>query len=156
MTSRECSYPSVEEVIHGVVVNDPYRWLEGRELPETQEWIREQGERCGAYFESCDAFGLLRGRVERYLNVEIVDQPARAGNRYVYRRRNKDQEQACIYVMDIKTNQERLLVDPSGEGPFASVGIHRVGATALIRTPREPYSRARARVKFVMAPFAAL
>jgi prolyl oligopeptidase len=126
MTSRECSYPSVEEVIHGVVVNDPYRWLEGRELPETQEWIREQGERCGAYFESCDAFGLLRGRVERYLNVEIVDQPARAGNRYIYRRRNKDQEQACIYVMDIKTNQERLLVDPSGEGPFASVGIHRV------------------------------
>src|SRR6202522_487706 len=32
----------------------------------------------------------------------------------------------------------------------------RLGATALIRTPRDPYSRATARVKFVMAPFAAL
>jgi hypothetical protein len=32
----------------------------------------------------------------------------------------------------------------------------RLGATALIRTPREPYPLAKARVKFVMAPFAAL
>jgi hypothetical protein len=32
----------------------------------------------------------------------------------------------------------------------------RLGATALIRTPREPYSSAKARVKFVMAPFAAV
>jgi prolyl oligopeptidase len=126
MTSRECSYPAVEEIIHGVVVSDPYRWLEGRELPETEEWIREQGKRCEAYFSGCDTFGLLRCRVERYLNVEVVDQPARIGDRYIYRRRNEDQEQACIYVMDIETNQERLLVDPSGEGPFASVGVHRV------------------------------
>jgi hypothetical protein len=37
----------------------------------------------------------------------------------------------------------------------ASVEV-RLGATALIRTPREPYSSARARVKFVTAPFAAL
>jgi hypothetical protein len=32
----------------------------------------------------------------------------------------------------------------------------RLGATALIRTPREPYSSAKARVKFVTVPFAAL
>jgi prolyl oligopeptidase len=35
----------VEEVIHGVVVRDPYRWLENRALPETQEWITEQQKR---------------------------------------------------------------------------------------------------------------
>jgi hypothetical protein len=33
---------------------------------------------------------------------------------------------------------------------LASVGV-RLGATALMRTPREPYSSARERVKFVMA-----
>src|SRR5215469_14346157 len=32
----------------------------------------------------------------------------------------------------------------------------RLGATALIRTPLEPYSSARERVKFAIAPFAAL
>src|SRR5450432_3806193 len=32
----------------------------------------------------------------------------------------------------------------------------RLGATALIRTPREPYSSAKARVKFVTPHFAAL
>ena len=126
MTWRECSYPPVEQAIHGVVVNDPYRWLEDRGLPETEEWIREQCKRREDYFSRCEAFSSLRDRVERYLNVEVVDQPARIGDRYIYRRRNKDQEQACIYVMDIGTNHERLLVDPSGEGPFASVGIHRI------------------------------
>jgi hypothetical protein len=38
-------------------------------------------------------------------------------------------------------------------GPTVEV---RLGGTALIRTPREPYSSARERVKLVMAPFAAL
>jgi hypothetical protein len=37
----------------------------------------------------------------------------------------------------------------------ASVEV-KLGATALMRTPREPYSSAKARVKFVTAPFAAL
>jgi len=88
-------HPPIVDTIHGVTISDPYRWLEERELPETEAWIDEQGLRCDAYCSNCFALDSLRSRVKTFLNVEAVDQPARAGGRYFYRRRNKDQEQAC-------------------------------------------------------------
>lgn len=122
----------VEEVLHGVQVRDPYRWLEDRSLPETKQWIEEQRARYEAYFLDCDALGVLRRRVESFLNVEVVDQPVRVGEHYFYRRRNRDQEQACIYVKTSCTGKEQLLVDPSNQGPFTSVGIHRISDDASL------------------------
>jgi len=119
-------FAPVEEMIHGVLVRDPYRWLEDRSLPETEEWILEQQRRCDAYFGECEELPAIRERVREYLDVEVVDQPARVGGRYFYRRRARGQEQGCIYVRDAITGIERLLVDLSADGPFVSVGIHRV------------------------------
>jgi prolyl oligopeptidase len=116
----------VDEVIHGVVVHDPYRWLEDRNLPETEEWIAEQQKRCQQYFAECGNLDVLRSRVREYLDVEVVDQPARVAGRNFYRKRNRGQEQASIYVQDIATGQERLLVDPSEQGQYVSAGIHRI------------------------------
>lgn len=116
----------VEEIIHGVLVRDPYRWLEDRSLPETEEWIREQQRRCDAYFSECEELLTIRQRVQEYVDVEIVDQPTKIGKLYFYRRRNKGQEQGCIYVRNTSTGAERLLVDPSPNGSFVSVGIHRI------------------------------
>lgn len=119
-------FAPVEDVFHGVVVRDPYRWLEDRTLPETEQWIREQQRRCEAYFSDCPDLEAIQRRVRNYLDIEFLDQPARVGSRYFYRRRDRGQEQACIYVREVATNEERLLVDPFLEGPFTSVGIHRI------------------------------
>jgi len=73
---------------------------------------------------------LLRTRVQNFLNLPVVDQPARVGSLYFFRRRNPDQEQACIYVREAETNAERLLIDPSSEGRFTSVEIHRISDNA--------------------------
>ena len=116
----------VEEVLHGVRVVDPYRWLENRESAETKGWIAHQGILHEAYFSALAGFDGLRARVAECLAVEVVDQPAQIGSRRFYRRREKDHEQACIYVTDVAAGKERLLVDPSAQGPFASVAIHRI------------------------------
>lgn len=116
----------VEEMIHGVLVRDPYRWLEDRSLPKTEKWIREQQRRCKQYFAECKDLPAIRERVRAYLDVEITDQPSRVGSRYFCRRRNQGQQQASIYVRDAVTGQERQLVDVSPLGSFASVGIHRI------------------------------
>lgn len=116
----------VDEVLHGITVRDPYRWLENRTLPETEAWIREQQHQCNAYFAACPGLQMLERHVREYLDVEVVDQPARVANRYFYRKRRKGQEQPCIYVRDIATAEERILIDPSEQGLFTSVGIHRI------------------------------
>jgi prolyl oligopeptidase len=121
-----CTSGPVSEVLHGKTVIDPYRWLEDRALPETEGWIRGQQSRCEGYFSTCPGLDAIRVHVRDYLDVEVVDQPAKVEGRYFYRRRSRGQEQACIYVCDIPTGNERLLVDPSDQGPFTSVSIHRI------------------------------
>lgn len=116
----------VDEYIHGVMVRDPYRWLEDRDLPETEAWIREQQKRCDEYFAECGDYSSIRETVAGYLDAETVDQPARIGNRYFFRRRDRGQEQGCIYVRDAITSEENVLVDPSPHGPYVSVRIHRI------------------------------
>ena len=33
----------VTEILHGVPVTDPYRWLEDQDSPHTRKWLEEQG-----------------------------------------------------------------------------------------------------------------
>jgi hypothetical protein len=47
-------------------------------------------------------------------------------------------------------------IDNAPKGYYGTNGRGETRGTALIRTPREPYSSARERVKLVIAPFAAL
>lgn len=118
----------VEDRLHGVVVQDPYRWLEDRTLPETEEWIREQRRRTDAYFAECHDLTAIRQRVRKYCDIEMIDHPAKIGDRYFYRLRAPGEEQGRIYVRDGVAGVKRLLVDPSAEGPFVSVGIYRISA----------------------------
>lgn len=114
----------VEEVLHGVTVTDPYRWLEDRGSPETEEWIACQQGLLSAYFSSVQGLSTLRTRISHFLNVEVIDQVARIGDLCFYRRRDRNQEQACIWVRNMPTAQERVLVNPNEQGPFVSAGIH--------------------------------
>ena len=107
-----------EEVIHGVKVSDPYRRLEDHGSPETEDWILEQRRRHNAYVAGLSGLERLRTHVTRYLNVETVDQLAKTGHLYFYRRRQVDQEQACICVREIANGRECVLVDPCSQGPL--------------------------------------
>jgi prolyl oligopeptidase len=126
MKSFDLGMDSVEDVLHGVVVRDPYRRLEDSAAPETREWIRNQQTLCEDYFAQCEDVTPIRERVRTYLDHELVDQPAKVGDRYFFRRRSPGRERACLYVRDGIGDTERLLVDPSDWGPFVSVGIHRI------------------------------
>lgn len=116
----------IQETIHGVVVQDPYRWLEEPSLPQTQEWIRHQQQECNRYFSSCPGFGSIERRVREYLDVEIIDHPAFVANRYFYRKRMVGEEQGAIYTRNTSTGEERVLVEPNRKTPYTSVGIYRI------------------------------
>lgn len=119
-----------EEIIHGIVVNDPYRWLENRKSPETEAWIHDQQRLADAYFSACPDLFAVEERVRTYLDAEVIDQPAWVGNRFFYRKRSEGEEQGRIFVRDGANGDERVLVDPANEGKFASVGIYRISSDA--------------------------
>ena len=132
MSLSATSPAPIAEVLHGLTIADPHRWLEDRASPATQHWIEEQLRHCDDYFEELSGIDALRDRVREVLNVETVDQPARVGNLCFFRRRRKDEQQASIFVRDIPTGKERLLADPSAQGPYVSVAIHRISEDGSI------------------------
>lgn len=122
----------IVEILHGVTVVDPYRWLEDRSSPMTQSWIEDQQERCNDYFSQLPGMDVLRARVRDFLDVETLEQPAKVAGRYFFRRRAKGEEQAALWVRDSGTGDEYILVDPSAQGPFAAVAISRIAENGSV------------------------
>jgi prolyl oligopeptidase len=116
------------EVIHGVEVRDPYRWLEDRQLPDTQEWINRQQQLCDQYFLQNKFYSPLKRIITDTLTVEVIDQAARVGERVFLRKQNDGQEQAAIWVRSAGQPEDRLLVEPATLGSNISVGILRISS----------------------------
>src|SRR2546429_7735031 len=99
--SRGIPADSVIEVLHGVEVSDPYRWLEDQNSPRTRQWIEEQTRHTQAYLlTTIPHRDVIRKRIEGLLSVEICESPQKVGNRYFFRKRAAQQEQPCIYKRD--------------------------------------------------------
>ena len=86
----------VTDLLHGVPVEDPYRWLEDQDSPRTRAWIREQTLYARNYLDATPGRDLIRRRIREFLAVETYDSLQKAGSRYFFRKRLPDQEQPCI------------------------------------------------------------
>src|SRR5216684_2950778 len=106
----------VTEILHGVPVTDPYRWLEDQESPRTRRWIEEQTQYAREYLEHLPGRQKIRERIREFLAVETYDSRQKAGNRYFFRKRLADQEQPCICMRVGADGEDQLLVDPDEHG----------------------------------------
>lgn len=120
----------VTEVLHGVEIADPYRWLEEQNCPRTREWICEQTRYARGYLDNISGREQIRQRIREFLAVETCDSIQKVGGRYFFRKRPADQEQACIYMRETPESPDQLLVDPSAlnEGVHTSVKPLRASA----------------------------
>ena len=119
----------VTEVLHGVEITDPYRWLEDQNSPRTRKWIEEQTAYTRAYFTAIPQRQILN-RVQELLAVEVVSEPRRVGDRYFFLKREQLQEQPAIVMRDGVSGRDVLLVDPEmcGNDKRASVGIFNISS----------------------------
>src|SRR5580700_9839506 len=106
----------VTEVLHGVSITDPYRWLENQNSPETRAWIANQTHYARAYLDSIPGRIQIRERVRQLLDVETYDCFLKTGNRYFFCKRLPGREQPSIYLRESATGEDQLLVDPADRG----------------------------------------
>ena len=118
----------VTEILHGVAVTDPYRWLEDQDSPHTRKWIEEQSSFARAYLDQLPGRDRIRQRIREYLAVDTYDSLQKAGNRYFFRKRLADQEQPCICMREKPDAEDQLLMDPAEHGPgkYTAVKLLRV------------------------------
>ena len=103
----------VTEILHGVSVPDPYRWLEDQDSPRTRNWIEQQTQYARTYLDNIPGRERIRKRVREFLAVETYDSVQKAGTRYFFRKRLPDQEQPGIYMRDGADGVDQLLLDPA-------------------------------------------
>jgi prolyl oligopeptidase len=132
MPGEIATMPAIFETLHGVSVADPYRWLEDRSSRETARWLAKQSAGFENYVRKLGSLETLRERVRNYVDVESVDQIGMVHDRFFYRKRGIADQQPSIYVMELSDRSERVLVDPSRQGPYTAVGIHRISVDASL------------------------
>src|SRR5258708_3071530 len=103
----------VTEILHGVPVTDPYRWLEDQDSPRTREWLDSQHKYARSYLGGIPIRGRIRDRIRELVDVETYDSIQKVGRRYFFRKRQRGQEQSCIYFREGTDGADQLLTDPA-------------------------------------------
>src|SRR5260370_2913757 len=115
------SIEPVTDVLHGVPITDPYRWLEDQNSPRTREWLELQTDYTRAYLDALSSRDTIRRRVAELLAVEIVSDLKKVGNRSFYMKRSSYQQQPVIMMREEGSDAETVLVYPSqGRGDNAT------------------------------------
>jgi prolyl oligopeptidase len=116
----------VTDILHGIEVTDPYRWLEDQNSPRTRKWLEEQASYTHAYFDAIPDREQIRTRVKELLVFkDVISEPWNVGDRYFFLKRRQDSEQPVIVMRNGLVRPETLLVDPAqrGSGNSAAVSI---------------------------------
>lgn len=114
----------VTDILHGIEITDPYRWLEDQNSPRTRKWLEEQAAYTREYFASVPEREAIRTRVTELLSLkEVISEPWNVGDRYFFLKRDKSSEQPVIVMRDGLFGQETVLVDPIKRGSGISTAL---------------------------------
>jgi prolyl oligopeptidase len=107
----------VSDSYHGVVVSDPYRWLENGDDPSVQKWSDEQNAFTRATIDALPDRARIRARVTELLSSPSADHFAleqKAGRLFSLEQR-PPRQQAFLVVMKSPDGvaDERVVVDPN-------------------------------------------
>jgi prolyl oligopeptidase len=111
------------DVLHGVSVADPYRWLEDLDSPETAAWVTAENELTAAYLAEIPARERIKERLTHLWDFERYGVPAQRGGHYFFSKNDGLQNQSVVYVMDALDGQPRVLIDPNQLSPDGTVAL---------------------------------
>lgn len=103
------------DVVHGVAVPDPYRWLEDADAPATRAWVEASNARTRTLLDARPGRAGLVDRYTQLFSAGTAGAPSIRGGRLFSVDRWGDLEQAVLVVRDLhgeRVPTPRTLVDP--------------------------------------------
>ncbi len=130
-TNKKLTYPPTHQVeqvddYHGILVQDPYRWLEDLDSDETKAWVEAQNQITFGYLNEIPVRERIQQRLTQLWDYEKYGIPFKEGNRYFYFKNNGLQNQSVLYCLTSLDAEPRVLLDPnklSEDGTIALSGI---------------------------------
>ncbi|HZY85326.1 MAG TPA: prolyl oligopeptidase family serine peptidase [Gemmataceae bacterium] len=145
-------YPPTRRVnqvdrLHGIKVEDPYRWLEAdlRTSPEVADWVAGQNKFTHAFLKAVPEREAIKRRLTELWNYEKITSPHKVADRfYVFSRNDGLQNQDVVYTAATPDAAPQVLLDPntwtkdgtaalaglefSGDGKYLAYGVAESGS----------------------------
>ncbi len=143
---------AVTENVHGVVVTDEYRWLEGdnsdpsqmgKVSPEVATWTDAQNAYTRAFLDNLPGRAEVEAELRPLMQIGSVSSPGMYAGRYFFSKREGTQNQPVYYWREGYKGEDRVLLDPaqldpsglttiafvapSQDGRLAAYGTYRSG-----------------------------
>ncbi len=102
-----------DEWMHGVLVRDPYRWLEKGDDPAVKAWVDRQDTSARTFLTGLPDRAALHDDLERIRQGQSkwLTLPFRRGGRYLYGRRDAGHDRGVLYEYDPATGRESAILD---------------------------------------------
>jgi prolyl oligopeptidase len=132
---RRITYPDTRQdtdagdLLHGVWVPDPYRWLEDDRSEETADWVRRQNEVTQAWLAQVPFRAAIARRYEQLYDFARVGAPRRVGGLFFQHRNSGLQNQSVIHVRRGLEGEDTVFIDPNAIDPAGTTSITLSGAS---------------------------
>ena len=103
----------ISDTLHGVQVEDPYRWLEDVQAPEVQAWMDKQDAATRQFLEKMPKRDFLSERLKELYYVDEIGTPRKRGAGYFIWKRPANVEKGILYHKTSLTGEEEVLLDPN-------------------------------------------
>jgi len=102
----------VRETLHGQPIEDPYRWLEQKDAPETRAWIDAQNAHTDALLGPLPGRDRVHARLTQLMKIDAQGTPFERGGRYFFSRRLASQSISVLYMRQGLDGKDQVLIDP--------------------------------------------
>lgn len=113
---------NVVDILHGVKIVDPYRWLEDGNSSGVKAWVEEQNRFTQSVLGKLPGRKVIRERLSKLLEIGSLGTPVPVKGKYFFTRREGTQNQPILYVREGQGGKDRVLIDPNAlakEGTIA-------------------------------------
>ncbi|HTO75425.1 MAG TPA: prolyl oligopeptidase family serine peptidase [Thermoanaerobaculia bacterium] len=114
----------VKEIVQGVEIADPYRWLEDQKSPETRAWIDAQNAYTQSVLSGLPGKEALEKRLGELLRVDVTTTPTERNGRYFFSRRRADKDLPILYVRQGLDSPDEVLIDPLPLSPDHTTSVN--------------------------------
>ena len=113
------------DVVHGVSVHDPYRWLEDAESMPTQQWVALQNARTRQALDARPDRGWWHGRLVALTSLPVVLAAEIRGDQLFVLERSPGAEQYALVLRSAAdaTAAPRTLVDPAASSADSATAL---------------------------------
>ena len=101
------------DLLHGIHVPDPYRWLEDLNSEDTSKWVKAQNTVTESYLTKIPGRGPLEKHLTKLWNVERFGVPFLEGGRYFFTKNDGLQNQSVLYSTTSLESKPTVLLDPN-------------------------------------------